>query len=354
MPLSDHPPLEDHYEETGESVEFYEHYRFVADSGQNPLRIDKFIVNRIVGVSRSKIQAAVEAGNIMVDNNPVKSNHKVKPGEVITIVMSHPKWDVEIIPQDIPINILFEDDHLIVLNKEAGMVVHPAYGNFDGTLVNALAFHLRKHPMFQTGDIRPGLVHRIDKDTSGIMVAAKTEYALNHLSRQFFERTTERTYQALVWGSFSEKTGTVTGNIGRDIRDRKKMAVFPEGDQGKHAVTHYTVLEEFGYTSLLECRLETGRTHQIRVHLAHIAHPVFNDATYGGDQILKGTTFTKYRQFVRNCFSILPRQALHAKSLGFRHPVEGSRLFFDSVLPDDMAQAVDKWRKYVSGKEDVE
>jgi 23S rRNA pseudouridine1911/1915/1917 synthase len=330
--------------------ELYEHHRFEVDKGQKLLRIDKFLVNRIENASRNKIQQAADANCILVNETPVKSNYKVKPGDIISVVMEQPPREIELIPQDIPINIVFEDDHFVIVNKEPGMVVHPAYGNYTGTLVNALAWHFKDLPIFNTSDARPGLVHRIDKNTSGILVIAKTEDAKNKLSKQFFDRTTDRKYIALVWGSFKEPSGTITGHVGRSLKDRKMMSVFPDGEHGKSAITHYKVLEDLGYVSVVECKLETGRTHQIRAHFKYIGHPLFNDDTYGGDQILKGTTFTKYKQFVQNCFAMLPRQALHAKSLALDHPVTGERMFFDSDLPDDMASTIEKWRNYISNR----
>ena len=329
-----------------EDEELFEHYRIAADKGQEPLRIDKFLMNRIENATRTKIQNAAEAGNILVNNKPEKSNYKVKPFDVITIVLAHPPRDKEIKPENIPLNIVYEDDCLVMVNKEPGLVVHPGYGNYSGTLVNGLMYHFKNLPMFKTQDPRPGLVHRLDKNTSGIMVLAKNEIALAKLAKQFFDRTTKRTYVALVWGDLKEEEGTITGNIGRNIRDRKKMDVFPEGDQGKHAVTHYKVLEKFGYVTMVQCKLETGRTHQIRVHFKYLGHPLFNDELYGGDKILKGTTFTKYRQFIENCFKIMPRHALHAKSLGFVHPDSGKEMFFDSEIPEDMQQVIGKWRVY--------
>jgi 23S rRNA pseudouridine1911/1915/1917 synthase len=337
-------------EETSGQGELFEHFRFVADKGQSLLRIDKFLVNRIEHASRTKIQEAAEAGNILVNNQPIKPNYKVKPEDVITIVMAHPRRELEIIPENIPINIVYEDDQLLVVNKHPGLVVHPGHGNYTGTLVNALAWHLKDLPLFHSTDPRPGLVHRIDKDTSGLIVIAKTEFAKLYLARQFFEKTTTRTYQAIVWGVPNPPEGTIIGHIGRSARDRKQMTVFPDGDQGKSAVTHYRLLENLGYVSLVECRLETGRTHQIRVHMKHIGHPLFNDERYGGDQILKGTTFTKYKQFIHNCFEVLPRQALHAKTLGFLHPTTGQYMSFDSELPSDMKTAIEKWRIYTAGR----
>ena len=338
-------------EELAEQQELFEHHRFRIDPGQSLLRVDKYLFARLENVSRTRIQNAANAGNILVNNKTVKPNYRVKPDDIVQVVLPDPPREIELIPQDIPINIIYEDDDVIVVNKEPGMVVHPAYGNYSGTLVNALMWHFKDLPLFQTGELRPGLVHRIDKDTSGILVIAKNELALNRLSKQFYDRTTDRKYIALVWGIPDPPEGTITGHVGRNIRDRKIMQVFPDGSQGKHAVTHYRVTEDFSYVSVVECKLETGRTHQIRVHFSHIRHPLFNDSEYGGDKILKGTTFSKYQQFVKNCFKILPRQALHAKSLAFDHPVTGRRLFFDSELPDDMKQAFVKWRNYISGRE---
>jgi 23S rRNA pseudouridine1911/1915/1917 synthase len=338
-------------DELTDQQELFEHYRFKADPGQSLLRIDKFLFDRIQNASRTRIQNAANAGNILVNNNTIKPNYKVKPGDLIQVVLPTPPREIELIPENIPLNIVYEDDDVVVVNKEPGMVVHPAYGNYTGTLVNALMWHLKDLPLFMTGETRPGLVHRIDKNTSGILVVAKNEYSLNRLSKQFYDRTTDRKYLALVWGVPDPPLGTITGNIGRNIRDRKVMQVFPDGSDGKTAVTHYRLIEDLGYISLVECKLETGRTHQIRVHFSFIKHPLFNDEEYGGDQILKGTTFSKYQQFIKNCFRILPRQALHAKSLAFDHPVTGKRLTFDSELPDDMTQVIEKWRKYISGRD---
>jgi len=338
-------------EEQIDRQELFEHFRFRVDPGQSLLRIDRFLTDRIENTSRTRVQNAANAGNILANNVPVKPNYKVKPGDIIQVVLPTPPREIELIPENIPINIVYEDEDVLVVNKEPGMVVHPAYGNYTGTLVNALMWHFRDLPLFSTGEARPGLVHRIDKNTSGILVIAKNEYALNRLSKQFFDRTTDRRYNALVWGTPDPVEGTITGNVGRSAKDRKIMQVFNDGSEGRNAITHYKVIEDLGYISLVECKLETGRTHQIRVHFSHIKHPLFNDPEYGGDQILKGTTFTKYQQFIKNCFRILPRQALHAKSLAFDHPVTGKRLFFDSVLPDDMQQVIDKWRKYISGRD---
>lgn len=340
-------------DDPAEQQELFEHFRFVVDPGQSMLRIDKYITAKIEGASRTRVQAAADAGNILVNNNQVKPSYKVKPSDLIQIVLPTPPREIELIPEDIPLEIVFEDDHVIVINKKPGMVVHPGYGNYTGTLVNALMWHLQDNPMFRSGELRPGLVHRIDKNTSGLLVIAKSEFALNHLGRQFFERTTERQYLALVWGCPKPEEGTITGHIGRSPKDRKVMYVFEDASEGKHAVTHYKVLEDLGYISLIECKLETGRTHQIRIHLSHIGHPLFNDEDYGGDRILRGTTFSKYQQFVKNCFAILPRQALHAKSLGFTHPVTGERLRFDSDVPADMVALMEKWRTYISGRGDM-
>ena len=334
-----------------ENQEQYEHYRFVVDQGQSLMRIDKYLDDRITNASRTKIQSAADAGNVIVNDTAIKSNYKVKPGDVIQVMMNYPPREIEIIPENIPLTIVYEDEYLLVVNKPPGMVVHPSYGHYSGTLVNALAFYLKELDLFNGSDPRPGLVHRIDKDTSGLLLIAKTEQAKTILSKQFAEHTTRRTYNALVWGSFPEKHGTITGNVGRNPRDRKVMYVFEDEEIGKHAVTHYSVIEDFGYVSLVECRLETGRTHQIRVHMQHVKHPLFNDAEYGGDKILKGTTFTKYKQYVNNCFEICPRQALHAKTLGFEHPITGESMDFDSEWPDDFRSLVEKWRGYVANRE---
>jgi 23S rRNA pseudouridine1911/1915/1917 synthase len=329
----------------------YEHFRFISDPGQSMVRVDKFLSTRIDKASRSRIQAAAETGNILVNGVSVKANYKVKPGDIVVVVMDYPKRELKIIPEDIPLEIVYEDQELMVINKPPGIVVHPGHGNYSGTLVNALAHYLRDLPLFSSGDTRPGLVHRIDKDTSGLLVIAKTELAKNSLGLQFFEKTSYRKYIALVWGNLKEEKGTITGNIGRSHNNRQVFTVFPEGDHGKPAVTHYKVIERLGYVNLIECQLETGRTHQIRVHMKHIGHPLFNDSTYGGDQILRGTTFSKYRQFVQNCFQIIPRQALHAKALGFLHPVTGKALMFDSPLPADMQAVIEKWRNYIANRE---
>ena len=330
--------------------ELFEHHRVVADKGQEPLRVDKFLLNRLEGTSRNKIQQAAIDGYIHVNDKSVKSNYKVKPHDVVTVMFKNPPREIELIPQDIPLDIIYEDDDIVILNKEAGMVVHPGYGNYSDTLVNALAYHFKDLPT-NGGDItRPGLVHRIDKNTTGLMVIAKNEMAMTSLSKQFFDRTIDRRYNALVWGELKDEEGSIEGHIGRSLKNRKVMTVFPDGEYGKHAKTHYKVLERFGYISLVECKLETGRTHQIRVHFQHIKHPLFNDFEYGGDKILKGTTFSKYKQFVENCFRMIPRQSLHAKSLSFSHPRTNEWLSFDSELPDDMKSVIEKWRNYAIHK----
>lgn len=343
--IFEEPELQDGTDDQ-EEQELYEHHHFVVDRGQGLLRIDKFLHARIENISRNKIQVTAKAGNILVNGEAVKSNYKVKPFDDISVVMAFPPREIELLPENIPINIVYEDADLVILNKEPGMVVHPGYGNYTGTLVNALVYHFRNLPRQNQEDIKPGLVHRIDKNTSGIMAIAKTELAQSRMAKLFFDRKIDRIYHALVWGDFKEEEGTIDGHIGRSLKNRKVMDVFPDGAYGKPAVTHYRVLERFGYVTLVECKLETGRTHQIRAHFQHIGHPLFNDETYGGDKILKGTTFTKYKQFVANCFKLLPRHALHAKTLGFDHPITGQPLFFDSPMPADMQQVLDKWRNY--------
>ena len=318
----------------------------VADKGQSPVRIDKFLIDHLANTSRNKIQQAADAGNIAVGGRVVKSNYKVKPLDEIVITMNRPEYDSTIVPEDIPLNIVYEDDELMVVNKPAGLVVHPGCGNTHGTLINAVAWHLRDNPSFDANDPQVGLVHRIDKNTSGLLVVAKTAYAKAFLGRQFFDKTTQRTYNALVWGVPKDDTGTVVGNITRNPRNRLQMTVSPDDAVGKHAVTHYRVLERLCYVSLIECNLETGRTHQIRVHMKHIGHILFNDDVYGGDEILRGTQFNKYSQFVRNCFKACPRQALHAKTLGFVHPTTKQMMHFDSQLPEDFCALLDAWRNY--------
>jgi len=327
--------------------EMYEHYNYVVDKGQEKLRIDKFLMARVPNTSRNKIQIAANNGNILVNKHSVKSNYKVKPEDIISIVLPYPVNELELVPQDIPIEIIYEDNEVCVVNKSANMVVHPGYGNYDGTLVNALIFHFEQLPELPSNYFgRPGLVHRLDKHTTGVMVVAKTENTLSNLAKQFYERTTRRKYQALVWGDLENDSGKIDLFIGRSLKNRKVMVGYPEKDYGKHAVTHYQVIERFGYVTLVECKLETGRTHQIRAHFKHIGHPLFNDLEYGGDKIIKGTSFTKYRQFVENCFKLLPGQALHAKSLGFYHPTLNKELNFESELPIYFLQVLEKWRKY--------
>jgi 23S rRNA pseudouridine1911/1915/1917 synthase len=333
-----------------EKEDLYEHFNFKVDKGTDLVRIDKYLLNLIPNTSRNKIQQAAKAECVIVNGKPVKQNYRVKPFDVISILMPYPPREIEIIPENIPLDIVYEDDDIIIINKNAGLVVHPGYGNYTGTLVNALTYYFLNKVDNQGNPINPLLVHRIDKDTSGLLMVAKSEYAQIKLANDFYHHTIHRKYYALVWGDFKEDEGTVTAHIGRNPKDRLVMTVFPDGESGKHAVTHYKVVERFGYVTLIECQLETGRTHQIRVHLKSIRHPLFNDATYGGDRILKGTTFTKYRQFIQNCFKLLPRQALHAKSLGFTHPITGKQLFFDSPLPKDMQAVIDKWRNYSQHK----
>lgn len=330
--------------------ELYEHFRFVADPGQALLRVDKFLVQRLEKSSRNRVQQAAEAGCIIVNGKAVKSNYRVKPGDVVQVVMDRPRYDFEVVAQDIPLNIVYEDDTLLVVDKPAGMVVHPGHGNYTGTLVNALAWHFKDMPDYDVKDPRMGLVHRIDKDTSGLLVVAKTPDAKTDLGRQFFNKTTRRQYVALVWGCPDPAAGTITGNIGRSLRDRLQMAVFPAGDQGKHAVTHYETIEDFGHVALVKCVLETGRTHQIRVHMRHIGHPLFNDARYGGDQVLRGVPSASFKAFVGGCMEVCPRQALHARTLGFRHPVTGEEMDFTSPIPADMEALINRWRNFAAAR----
>ena len=332
--------LEDELQEQ----QLYEHFSFTADKGQEPLRVDKYLMNRIENATRSKIQQAAKAGSIFVNDIAVKSNYKVKGGNVVRVLFGHPPHENLLVPEDLPLEVIYEDDEVIVVNKAAGMVVHPGHGNYSGTLINALLFHFDNLPNSDQG--RPGLVHRIDKDTSGLLVIAKTEHALTHLSKQFFDKTSTRKYIALVWGNVEEDQGTIDEAIGRHPKNRLQMTVFPEGESGKPAITHYKVIERFGYVTLVECQLETGRTHQIRAHMKHIGHTLFNDDRYGGNAILKGTHFSKYKQFVDNCFKLLPRQALHAKTLGFTHPASGKFMEFDSDLPVDFKSCIEKWENY--------
>ncbi len=324
--------------------ELFEHFRFEVPKGQALLRIDKFLMLLLPNATRNKIQKAAENGDIYVNDLPVKSNYKVKPLDVVRILLAHPPFENRVDPENIPLDIVYEDDALLLVNKPPGLVVHPGHGNYTGTLVNALAYHFENLPM--NSSERPGLVHRIDKDTSGLLVIAKTEAAMTHLAKQFEAKTSEREYIALVWGNVKEEAGTIEGNIARHVKDRMQMAVFADPEIGKIAITHYKVLERFGYVTLVSCILETGRTHQIRVHMKYLGHPLFNDARYGGDLILKGTTFTKYKQFIENCFKILPRQALHAKTLGFVHPTTGKMMRFNTELPHDMKELLEKWRGY--------
>lgn len=334
-------------------AELYEHFRVVVDKGQSQVRVDKYLFERLVNSSRNRIQKAADAGLIMANGKPVKSSYKVKPCDVLTVMMDRPRYDNDIIPEDIPLDIVYEDNDLMVVNKPAGLVVHPGCGNYHGTLVNAIAWHLKDNPKYDPNDPQVGLVHRIDKDTSGLLVVAKTPDAKTHLGLQFYNKTTKRKYNALVWGVVENNEGTIEGNIGRNPKDRMQMAVLSDPAQGKHAVTHYRVLERLGYVTLVECVLETGRTHQIRVHMKHIGHTLFNDERYGGNEILKGTHFSKYKQFVNNCFETCPRQALHAMTLGFVHPRTGGEMFFTSPLPEDMTNLIDKWRNYISNREEL-
>jgi 23S rRNA pseudouridine1911/1915/1917 synthase len=336
-------------EETGN---LYEHHRIVADPKQALLRIDKFLMDRLPNVTRNKLQDGIKEGYVLVNGGHIKPNYKVRPEDVITVELPEPPRDTELVPEEIPLDIRFEDDHLLVVHKPAGMVVHPAYQNWSGTLVNALAWHFQNLPEMPGNDGRPGLVHRIDKDTSGLLVIAKTEQAMTELAKQFKDHSIERTYYALVWGVPEELEGTIHVNVGRSLKDRRITTAFPDGDFGKNAITHYKVLKDYRYVSLLQCNLETGRTHQIRAHMKYVGHTLFNDALYGGDQVLKGTVFTKYKQFVQNCFKVMPRQALHAKTLGFIHPVTKKQVRFDSELPADFLEVLDKWDRYVNFTEE--
>ena len=345
-PIEDQEASDDQHslEDIGDEG-LYEHYRFTSDPGQSPLRIDKFLFDRIEKISRNRIQNAAKAGSILVNNKAVKSNYKVRPNDEIRIVMARPPSEYSIEPEDMNLDIVYEDNELMVINKPAGLVVHPGHGNFTGTLVHGLLHHQANWPEVN-GAGRPGIVHRLDKNTSGLLVVGKTEYALTHLAKQFFDRTSERTYNAFVWGDFDEDEGTVTGHIGRDPKNRRLMKVFEEGEEGKHAVTHYKMLRRFGYASLIECKLETGRTHQIRVHMKHLRHPLFNDYNYGGDRIVYGTIYSKYKQFIDNCFSVMPYHSLHAMSLGFEHPVTKKRMSFEQPLPEYFVELLEKWERY--------
>jgi 23S rRNA pseudouridine1911/1915/1917 synthase len=327
--------------------ELFEHHRIIADPGQALLRVDKFLMNLLPNVTRTKIQDGIDHGFVKVNDKEIKSNYKVRPGDIITVSLPEPPRDTDVVPENIPLNIVYEDEHLLVINKPAGMVVHPAYNNWSGTVVNALAYHFQNLPQMPGNDGRPGLVHRIDKDTSGLLVVGKTEMALTHLAKQFFNHTIERTYWAIAWGVPDPPVGTINVHVGRSLKDRRITTAFPNADFGRHAITHYKLLQDLRYVSLVECRLETGRTHQIRAHMKHIGHPLFNDAMYGGDQMVKGTVFSKYKQFVENCFKIIPRQALHAKTLGFIHPHTRELMRFDSEMPEDFKNALAKWEHYV-------
>lgn len=329
-----------------EEQDLYEHLRIVVDKGQSLLRIDKFLMNRIENASRNRIQHAIEAGSVLVNDKPVKASYKIKPLDIISVVLPHPPRDTEVYPENIPLDIVYEDDDVILVNKSAGMVVHPGFNNYTGTLVNALVYHVQQLPQLPGNEGRPGLVHRIDKDTSGLLLISKNERAINFLAKQFFDHSITRKYLALVWGDI-EQDGTISGYIGRSAKDRKVMAIYSDESKGKWSVTHYKVLERLNYVTLIACELETGRTHQIRAHMKHIGHPLFNDSSYGGDRIVKGTVFTKYKQFIENCFELMPRQALHAESLGFIHPTTRQFIHFAADLPPDFTAVLDKWRKYV-------
>ncbi len=330
-----------------EEQDLYEHLRILVDKGQSLLRIDKFLMHRIENASRNRIQNAIEQGNVLVNDKTVKASYKVKPLDVISVVLPHPPRDTEVYPEELPLNIIYEDDDVLVVNKEAGMVVHPGYNNYTGTLVNGLVFHFQQLPTLPGNDGRPGLVHRIDKDTSGLLLISKNERSMTYLARQFFEHIITRKYLALAWGDL-EQDGTVDGYIGRSVSDRRVMAIYDDPEKGKWSVTHYKVLERLNYVTLIECQLETGRTHQIRAHMKHIGHPLFSDATYGGDKIIKGTVFSKYKQFVENCFELMPRQALHAQTLGFTHPSTKKYMHFEAPLPQDFKAVLEKWRKYAN------
>ncbi len=341
----------DLFEEDDEQAqpELYEHFGITVDRGQKPLRIDRFLVDKMPNVSRNRIQQAAEAGVIFVNQRPVKANYKVKPLDVVSLRLERPPYELEILPEEIPLDIVYEDDYVMVINKQAGLVVHPGHGNYTGTMLNAIAYHLKDDPTYDPSDPRLGLVHRIDKDTSGLLVIAKTAEVKTHLSAQFFDKTTRRLYEAVVWGSMREDEGTIRSNLARDPKDRMQMTTFPyDGEIGKPAVTHYKVLERLGYISRIECRLETGRTHQIRAHMKSIGHTLFNDERYGGHELLRGNRFSKYRKFVENCFELCPRQALHAKLLGFYHPVLKEEMTFEAPMPDDLNRLLDKWRAYVT------
>jgi 23S rRNA pseudouridine1911/1915/1917 synthase len=332
-----------------EEQDLYEHLRIIVDKGQSPLRIDKFLMHRVENASRNRIQSAVELGNVLVNDKTIKASYKVKPLDVISVVLPHPPRDTEVYPENISLNIIYEDNDVLIVNKPAGMVVHPGYNNYTGTLVNGLVYHFQQLPTLPGNEGRPGLVHRIDKDTSGLLLISKNERAMTWLAKQFFDHTITRKYLALVWGDL-ENDGTVSGYIGRSVNDRRVMSIYNDPEKGKWSVTHYKVLERMNYVTLIECQLETGRTHQIRAHMKHIGHPLFSDSTYGGDKILKGTVFSKYKQFVENCFELMPRQALHAQTLGFLHPTLKKNLLFEAPLPPDFETVLDKWRRYTSSE----
>lgn len=327
--------------------ELFEHHRIVADAKQSLIRIDKFLLDRLPNVTRTKIQNGIHDGFVKVNDKIIKPNYKIHPHDVVVVSLPEPPRDTDVVPENIPLNIVYEDDQLLVINKPAGMVVHPAYQNWSGTLVNALTYHFQNLPQMKGNDGRPGLVHRIDKDTSGLLVIAKTEQAINSLAKQFYDHTIERTYQALVWGVPEPPEGTINVHVGRSLKDRRVTTAFPNGEYGRHAITHYKLIRDLRYVSLIECRLETGRTHQIRAHMKYLGHPLFNDAMYGGNEIVKGTMFSKYKQFVENCFKVIPRQALHAKTLGFIHPATNEFMRFDSELPTDFKEVIEKWEHYV-------
>ena len=332
-----------------EDQDLYEHLRIIVDKGQSLLRIDKFLMHRIENASRNRLQNAIDSGSVLVNDKPVKVSYKVKPLDVISVVLPHPPRDTEVYPENIPLDMIYEDEDVILVNKSPGMVVHPGYNNYNGTLVNALVYHFQQLPELPGNDGRPGLVHRIDKDTSGLLLISKNERAMTYLARQFFDHSISRKYIALVWGDLAED-GTVTGYIGRSLKDRKIMSIYDDETKGKWAVTHYKILKRYNYVTLVECQLETGRTHQIRAHMKHIGHPLFNDSTYGGNRIVKGTVFSKYRQFIDNCFEVMPRQALHAQSLGFIHPSTKKYVHFETELPEDFQAVIKKWDNYVANQ----
>ncbi len=330
-----------------EEDDLFEHHRFEVDPGQGLLRVDKYLMVKVQNATRTKIQLAIDTQSVKVNDKITKASYQVKPGDIISVSLPYPPRDNTVLPENIPLDVVFEDEHILIVNKKPGMVVHPGHGNWSGTLVNALVYHFNSLPTTRNGEIRPGLVHRIDKDTSGLLVIAKSEIAMTHLAKQFYDHTIERTYYALVWGELKEPKGTITGHIGRSLKDRKVMTVFPDGNFGKEATTHYEVIKAMRYVSWVKLNLETGRSHQIRAHMKHIGHPLFNDATYGGDKIVKNTTFTKFEKFVKNCFELCPRQALHAQSLGFIHPITKKEIQFHSEIPEDLAAVLAKWDNYV-------